>query len=168
MSMAISFGTSSRRSILPLTTTMESSAIAVEYSWYVCGKNSTSIAPPRSSSVAVAHWLPCLVTLRVTPDKMPPIFTIWPSPRPDDGATATGRPPSSSSSSSEPPDPISSASGMSASRAMMCSTPSSGRSETYRPSISRSKLSRVFLSHSATPPRHRRRTASPGRSPRFA
>ena len=33
---------------------------------------------------------------------------------------------------------------------MMCSMPSSGWSETYRPSISRSKFSRVFLSHSAS------------------
>src|SRR6266704_65622 len=94
------------------------------------------MAPPRSSSVAAAHWLPCLVTLRCTPDKIPPILTICASDR----SPARGRGSASSA--------IRSASEQSLSLAMMCSMPNSGWAETYSPSISRSKFSRMDLSHS--------------------
>src|SRR5579875_2650366 len=135
-SMATSFGTSSRRSSLPLTITIASSATSCPHAAYVAGKNSTSIAPSRSSRVAAAQGLPCLVTLRCTPDRMPPIVTTWPSrslPPSRAGSSAA-----SSSSTTE----------QSARAARACSMPRSGWSDTYRPSISRSKPSSVRLSHS--------------------
>ena len=80
--------------------------------------------------MAVAQASPFLVTLRVTPDRMPPILTIGLPSRPRSPTSWTGgrAPPSSSSPSSLVA--ISSATEMSVPPAITCSIPSSGWSET--------------------------------------
>ena len=70
----------------------------------------TSIAPSRSSTVAIAHTSPFLVTLRCSPLTRPPMVTCEPSAR-----------------SSEP---VSDAIEQSAAAESRCSTPKSGWSET--------------------------------------
>ena len=87
------------------------------------------MAPARSSTVAIAQRSPFLVRLTCSPVISPAIVTIEPS----------GLPPSSL---------VRAAIAVSAWADSTCSTPNSGWSETYRPSISRSKVSRVDLSHS--------------------
>ena len=81
--------------------------------------------------MADAHGLPCLVTRRCTPDRMPARVTTAPVGH----RAVLGR----------------EAMVLSAAAARMCSRPNSGWSETYRPSISRSKASLSRLSHSPSP-----------------
>ena len=70
---------SSRLSRRPLTKTTVSSTSWVDTSWYVAGKNMHSMEPARSSTVAIAQALPCLVILRWRPEMMPPMVTTAPS-----------------------------------------------------------------------------------------
>ncbi len=86
-----------------------------------------SMEPARSSTVAIAQALPCLVILRWRPEMMPPMVTMAPSGRSARSATA-----------------------QSALSASTCSMPCSGCEETYRPSISRSWVSRKDFSHSSS------------------
>ena len=117
--------TSSRLSTRPFTVTIASSTSLWPSSIKARGKTVTSIVLSRSSRTNTAIWSPFLVNLRAMLVMTPPSTSTEPSSR--SGASAMPQ---------------------STLRRNAASTPSSGWSDTYRPSISFSKRSRSLLSNS--------------------
>ena len=122
---------SSRFSTWPRICTTVSTASSGAAASYTLPKNMHWMELSRSSTVTMAHGLPFFDTRRSTFVIRPAIVTCWPS----------GMLPARS---------IRCAIDISRNDTRIDCMPLNGWSDTYRPSISRSKLSLVFLSHSST------------------